>query len=294
MENLTQKQINDFRENTFLLVYGVETPKAVLGLYIEDLKQVKRLSTETKRYQGLLALVATYSYALIYCYGHISIRNNRDEYRKEAVKVLGSLKKVSRNFKSGSRIIEVDDREDKGTKLVYKAFDLIKIPMEVKESKNNNTDTNNVSNTCVAKDEINRLKEELDNKTYKIPKGYGDGNKKGLSVESLEIYIKVSLVALATGARVKEITETLQIETRDGVIYFKNKKTEEKGLILELELKTIRKYIKDIRSYYEMKTIKSDIGMTMRKAIKRLNIPSCGNINDLNTMYKSCLTSSTK
>jgi len=285
MENLTKKEIDDFREETFLLVYGVKAPKAVFELYKEDLMQVKRLS-KTKQETGLLKLVTKYSYAILYCYGHISIRNNRDEYRKEAVKVLGSLKKVSRNFKSGSRVIEVDDREDYGTKLVYDAFDLIKIPTEPKEPKTSKKDLNDSSNTCIAKDEINRLKEELDTKSYKLSKGQKEEDKK--------IFIKVALVALSTGARLKEITETLELSSKKGVIYFTNEEDTEEGIILELDIKTVRAYLKDIRSHYSERIAKgTDISTGIRKAVKRLNIPNCGNTNNLNTLYRDCLTSST-
>ena len=51
------------REKTFKSVYGVEAPKEVLELFIEDLKQIKRKS-KAKQYQGLLELLLRYSYAI--------------------------------------------------------------------------------------------------------------------------------------------------------------------------------------------------------------------------------------
>lgn len=249
------------REKTFKSVYGVEAPKAVLGLYTEDLHQVKRLS-KSKQYQGLLELLLRYSYAIFYDYKTVSIINNRLKYRQEAMKLLNN-----------------DD--------VEKAFNFIARATEPKEPKAPKKDINDSSNACIAKDEIKRLKEELDTKSYKLAKGQKEEDK--------QIFIKVALVALSTGARLKEITETLELSSKKGVIYFINEDDTEEGVILELDVKTIRAYLKDIRSHYSERIAKgTDISTGIRKAVKRLNIPNCGNTNNLNTLYRECLTSSTQ
>jgi hypothetical protein len=248
------------REKTFKSVYGVEAPKAVLGLFIEDLQQTKRLS-KSKQYQGLLELLLRYSYAIFYDYKTVSIINNRLKYRQEAMKILNN-----------------DD--------VEKAFIFIARATEPKEPKTSKKDLNNSSNACIAKDEINRLKEELDTKSYKLAKGQKEEDK--------QIFIKVALVALSTGARLKEITETLELSSRKGVTYFINEDEEEEGIILELDIKTVRAYLKDIRSHYSERIAKgTDISTGIRKAVKRLSIANCGNTNNLNSLYKQCLTSST-
>ena len=244
------------REDTFKSVYGVEAPKAVLGLFIEDLKQVKRKS-KAKQYQGLLELLLRYSYAIFYDYKTVSIINNRLKYRQEAMKILNS--------------------ED-----VEEAFSFIARATEPKEPKTPKKDINNSSNTCIAKDEINRLKEELDTKSYTLAKGQKEEDK--------QAFIKVALVALSTGARLKEITETLELSSRKGVTYFINGDNEEEGVILEIDIKTIRAYLKDIRSHYSERIAKgTDISTGIRKAVKRLNIPNCGNTNNLNTLYRECV-----
>jgi hypothetical protein len=248
------------RENTFKSVYGVEAPKAVLGLYIEDLQQVKRLS-KTKQYQGLLELLLRYSYAIFYDYKTVSIINNRLKYRQEAMKLLNNSD-------------------------VEKAFNFIARATEPKEPKTSKKDLSDSLNTCIAKDEINRLKEELDTKSYKLAKGQKEEDK--------QIFMKVALIALSTGARLKEITETLELSSRKGVTYFINGDEEEEGIILELDIKTVRAYLKDIRSHYSERIAKgTDISTGIRKAVKRLNIANCGNTNNLNSLYKTCLTSST-
>lgn len=244
------------RDNTFKSVYGVEAPKAILELYIEDLQQVKRLS-KSKQYQGLLELLLRYSYAIFYDYKTVSIINNRLKYRQEAMKILN----------------ESD---------VEKAFNNIARATEPKEPKTPKKDLSDSSNTCIAKDEINRLKEELDTKSYKLAKGQKEEDK--------QIFIKVALVALSTGARLKEITETLELSSRKGVTYFINEEEEEEGIILELDIKTVRAYLKDIRSHYSERIAKgTDISTGIRKAVKRLNIPNCGNTNNLNTLYRECV-----
>jgi len=240
------------RENTFKSVYGTEAPKAVLGLYTEDLQQVKRLS-KTKQYQGLLELLLKYSYAIFYDYKTISIINNRLKYRKEAMKVLNE-------------------------KDVEKAFNFIARATEPKEPITPKLEPLDSANTCIAKDEINRLKTQLDAKSYELAKG----QKK----EDKETFIKVALVALSTGARLKEITETLELSVKNGTTYFNGKE----GVILELDIKTLRAYLKDIRSHYSERIAKgTDISTGIRKAVKRLNIPNCGNTNNLNTLYRECL-----
>ena len=247
------------REKTFKSVYGVEAPKEVLGLFIEDLKQVKRKS-KSKQYQGLLELLLKYSYAIFYDYKTVSIINNRLKYRQEAMKILNS--------------------ED-----VEEAFSFIARATEPKQPKAPKKDLNDSSNTCIAKDEINRLKEELDTKSYKLAKGQKEEDK--------QVFIKVALVALSTGARLKEITETLELSSKKGVIYFSNGEDIEEGVILELDVKTVRGYLKDIKNHYRERIAKgTDISTGIRKAIKRLNIADCGNTNHLNTLYKQCLTSS--
>ena len=44
LKGLTKMAKTMTREDAFKAVYGVETPKEVLGLYIQDLKQIKRKS----------------------------------------------------------------------------------------------------------------------------------------------------------------------------------------------------------------------------------------------------------
>jgi hypothetical protein len=264
------------RENTFKSVYGVEAPKAVLWLYIEDLQQVKRLS-KTKQYQGLLELLLRYSYAIFYDYKTVSIINNRLKYRQEAMKILNN-NDVEKAFNFIARATARKETVvEKLNRLKKELMGLEGTELEAKKE-----EIKKLEKSFVAKDEINRLKEELDTKSYKLAKGQKEKDK--------QIFIKVALVALSTGARLKEITETLELSSRKGVTYFINEDEEEEGIILELDIKTVRAYLKDIRSHYSERIAKgTDISTGIRKAVKRLNIPNCGNTNNLNSLYRECL-----
>lgn len=240
------------REKTFLSVYGVEQPKQVLELFAEDVKQVKRVA-KTKQYQGLLELVLKYSYAIFYDYRTISIRNNRLKYRKVAM----------------GELLQKD---------VEKAFNMIAIATEPSEPKA----TKAIPTDCIVIEQIKRLKDQLDNKTYLL--------KRGQKVDDTEIYIKVALVAMATGSRLREIMETLELSQRKGTITFTVDEDSIEGVILELDYKTVRAYLKDIRKHYAERIKNNvDISTGIRKAVKRLEVPNCGNLNHLNTLYKECL-----
>ena len=143
------------------------------------------------------------------------------------------------------------------------------------------TATKEVTGDCIAIDEITRLKAQLDAKTYDMAKGQ--------KVEDKETFIKIALVALSTGARLKDIMEDLTVSSKKGVIYFDDGIKKEEGVILVLDTKTIQSYLKAIRSHYSDRIGKVDISTGIRKAVKRLNIPNCGNTNNLNALYKECI-----
>ena len=139
------------------------------------------------------------------------------------------------------------------------------------------------SDICTAKDEIKRLKSQLDNKTYELAKGQKEEDK--------QAFIRIALVALSTGARLKDIMEDLTVSTKRGITYF----NEKEGVLLELDTKTVQGYLKAIRSHYKDRIEQgTDYSTGIRKAVKRLNISNCGNTNHLNQLYKQCLTSSTQ
>jgi len=138
---------------------------------------------------------------------------------------------------------------------------------------------------CIAKNEIRRLKDELDSKKYELSKGQKADDK--------EAFIKIALMALSTGSRLKDIMEDLTITTKSKKVYFEDGKSSKESVIIGLDTKTAQSYIRAIRSHYGDR-IKdgTDISTGIRKAIKRLNIPKATNTNHLNALYKECVTSS--
>jgi len=99
------------------------------------------------------------------------------------------------------------------------------------------------------------------------------------------------LVALSTGTRLRDITETLEITEEKGIIYFTNEVRKIRGIILELDIETVQGYLVDIKNHYRERIARDvDISTGLRGAIKKLNIAGCGNINHLNELYRACLT----
>jgi len=255
------------RDELLQALYQVTSKADLLKQFDSKLSGVK--GTNAQRYTHLLEQVLFYSHAIIFGHGVQTAHNYRQAFMTTA--------KKSKLLKLGNDDIE-------------KAFSFLnrtekKSIIKSVEPKEQNEPTLEAGSSCIARDEINRLKSQLDTKTYELSKGQ--------KVEDKEAFIKIALVALSTGARLKDIMEDLMVSTRKGVTYFNDGLKEEEGIILELDTKTVQSYLKAIRSHYSDRIGKVDISTGIRKAIKRLNIPNCGNTNHLNALYKECLTSST-
>ena len=271
-------------------------------------KERKTTSTEERRYAYLLEQILFYSHAIIFGHGVQTAHGYRQAFMTTAKtnkKLNLSIERIENAFSFLNRSEKWDflsDDEKKKTLIKRQAKKPNKrteLQLKRLESRNTtNKDINDYPNTCIAKDEIKRLKEELDTKSYKLAKGQKEEDK--------QIFIKVALVALSTGSRLKEITETLELSSKKGVTYFTNEEDTKKGIILELDTKTIRAYLKDIKSHYADRIGKVDIGRGIRKAVGRISIPyphttkegvkrdNATSLNHLNYLYDECLTSSTQ
>ena len=254
------------RDELLQALYQVTSKADLLKQFDSKLSGAK--GTNAQRYTHLLEQVLFYSHAIVFGHGVQTAHNYRQAFMTTA--------KKSKLLKLGNDDIE-------------KAFSFLnrtekKNIIKSVDPKEQNKQTLEVSEECIARDEINRLKAQLDTKTYELSKGQ--------KTEDKEAFIKIALVALSTGARLKDIMEDLTVSTRKGVTYFNDGLKEEGGIVLELDTKTVQSYLKAIRSHYSDRIGKVDISTGIRKAIKRLNIPNCGNTNHLNALYKQCLTSS--
>jgi len=285
------------RDELLKALYQVTTKGDLLSQFDSKLSGAK--GSTTQRYTHLLEQIVFYSHAIIFGHGVQTAHNYRQSFmttakknkllklnNKDIEKAFSFLNRTEKwDFLSDAEKIEVlkERQAKKPNERTEKQLQKIK---SSKEQKQQNKDGSAVNDSCIAKDEVRRLKAQLDNKTYELAKG----QKK----EDKEIFIKVALVALSTGARLKDIMEDLTVSTKKGVIYFDDGISSKEGVILELDAKTVRGYLKAIRSHYSDRIAKgTDISTGIRKAVKRLNIPNCGNTNNLNTLYRECLTSST-
>jgi len=226
--------------------------------------------TDDKRYTYLLEQIVFYSHAIIFGHGVQTAHNYRQAFMTTAKK--SNLLRLS------------GDEVEKAFSFLNRTEkkNIIKATSEEQNQANKELLTNN--DGCIANEEIKRLKQQLDDKKYKLAKGQ--------KVEDKEIFIKVALVALSTGARLKDIMENLTISTKKGVVYFDDGLKKVEGTILVLDSKTIQSYLKAIRSHYSDRIAKgTDISTGIRKAVKRLNIPNCQNTNNLNSLYRECLSS---
>ena len=262
--------MNTIERNELLTaLYQVTTKTDLLKQFDSKLSSAK--GSTNQRYTFLLEQVLFYSHAIIFNHGIQTAHNYRQSFMTTA--------KKSKLLKLSNEDIETAfsflNRTEK--KSIVKTIELQNSPKN--ESLENNS-------SCIAKDEIKRLKAQLDNKTYELAKGQKEEDK--------IIFIKVALVALSTGARLKDIMEDLTVSTKKGVIFFDDGIKQEEGVILELDVRTIQSYLKAIRSHYSDRIAKgTDISTGIRKAVKRLKIPKCQNTNNLNALYRECLTSST-
>ncbi len=255
-----------------------------------DSKLLGAKGTTTQRYTFLLEQVLFYSHAIIFGHGVQTAHNYRQSFMTTA---------------KNSKLLKLDNDD------IEKAFSFLNRTEKksiLKEAQTApKTDTKEVIDDCVAISEITRLKAQLDTEEYELAKGQ--------KVEDKEIFIKIALVALSTGARLKDIMGDLTVSTKKGVTLF----NDIEGVILVLDTKTVQSYLKAIRSHYSDRIGKVDISTGIRKAVKRLSIKIsqgiiddikktnnnpktkkqkrtdlkyCENTNHLTTLYRECLTSS--
>ena len=259
---------NTIERNELLTALYQVTSKADL-LKQFDSKLTGAKGTNTQRYTHLLEQVLFYSHAVIFGHGVQTAHNYRQAFMTTA-KESKLLKLNSEDIEKAFSFLNRTEKKSIAKAVAYQP----------------NKEHSETNGECVAKDEINRLKAQLDTKDYELAKGQNKEDK--------EAFIKIALVALSTGARLKDIMEDLTVSAKKGVIYFNDGIKQEQGVILELDTKTVQGYLKAIRSHYSDRIAKgTDISTGIRKAIKRLKIPKAGNTNHLNALYKECLTSST-
>jgi len=284
------------REELLQAFYKSTSKKEILENFNIELTQIK--GSKIERYTQLLEQILKYSHAIIF--GH-KVRT-ATEWKKDFLEMAEQNKKLNL------------DKKD-----IDKAFSFIRSTykreikrMATAEPKPPKPTKTIESSDCVARIEIERLKTQLDNRTYKLTRSQKEEDKR--------TYIKIAIVALATGENLPSITETLKVTQEKGNIYFSDGVEKIKGAILwhqeekdeaknlDKARATVQGYLRDIKNHYKEKIEKkSNIGSGIRKGIVALDIKReprkgkatdatieiCKNFYDLNALYRECLTSST-
>ena len=250
------------RNDLLQALYSTSSKQELLKKFDADISITK--GTKNQRYTHLLEQIVFYSHAIIFGHGIQTAHNYRQSFMtttKENTFLKLDEAKIEEAFSFLNRTEK---------KSVIKAT-------QPKEPKRDTVDG------WIAKEEIGRLKEQLDTTSYALAKGQNKEDK--------EVFIKVALLALSTGARLREITESLTVSNKKGVAMFDDGKTVQEGVILMLDIKTVQSYLKAVQAHYGDRIAKgTDISTGIRKAIKRLSIEKCGNLNDLNAIYSECIT----
>jgi hypothetical protein len=253
------------RSELLTALYQTSSKQELLKKFDADISITK--GTKTQRYTHLLEQIVFYSHAIIFGHGIQTAHN----YRQSFMTTAKANKFLKLNDEKIEEAFSFLNRTEKKS--------ILKVKQPEKEPKSK---TIKEGEYCVAKEEIERLKAQLDSKSYELAKGQKADDK--------EIFIKVALLALGTGSRLKEITESLTVSTRKGTAYFDDGKESKEGVILVLDIKTVQSYLKAIHAHYSERIAKgTDISTGIRKAVKRLEIAECGNLNDLNAIYNDCI-----
>ena len=232
------------REKAFFTLYGVKSPKEILGLFEKEVKKIKitpiqkKLSKKAKeeqeqksieeQYPKILELILKYSHAIFYLYSKNQINKNIVYFRKVAIE-------------------NINDEN------VDKAFKAINRLRDYKEEPKAKEHTQTIDSDCVALSHIEKLKKDLDE----------DNIKANTAIkEDKRTYAKVGIVALATGARVGEILKDFKID-KNSTIY---------------DVEYIGKLLKEVQEYQSIRTDKKGeknpfSERVMRNGIDNLKLP---------------------
>ena len=256
--------IAEQRREVFNNMYGVSimgsfnkrtkkaTPNSVLGNFEKEYNRYKN-----KGINKLLELYRDYSYAIFFMYSPSSIRNNLVAFRN-VIKENGG--------KYQANALEAFTVENVYAPLNKDNFEK---KTELKEAvqKGNNEKID----PTILVDKILHLKNELDNKTYRVA-----GNQKE---EQVRAYRIVAMLGLATGRRFTELMKTLEIRKRGKKITFSgllkgNDKTIE-GNIIALSYADVKKYLKELRAFAKTENLSEDevnkkYAKVFNNALKRL------------------------
>jgi len=250
--------MNNIERNDLLTALYKTTELSELLKQFDSYLTVNAKGTKDKQKIILLQQILFYSHAIIYNQkvqtatkwrGHFITTAKENRKLKLSSKEINEAfsffnnttrAKIARNAILKPKIKTVEDEIEELKKKLEKKPNDKDIIEEIKVLEDSK---------CQAKKSIRTLQAQLDNKTYELAKGQKEEDK--------QAFIKIALVALSTGARLKDIMEDLTVSTKKGVIYFNDGVSSKEGVILELDAKTVQGYLKAIRSHFEKKAVET-------------------------------------
>ncbi len=264
------------RKETFLTVYGVENIKEVSELFRADYNKLKN---KKNGFDEVSSLFQKYVLSITFLYSIPSIKNNLGIFRKIINEEGGIWKETT---KSSLYIFDV-----------YRAVTAITDKTIVKKEETKKDMAFNVH------DEIIKVKNMLDNKTYDVARNQNE--------QQVRSYYVSYLLGLSTGRRFTEILKTVAIKKKgknyifDGILKKdKNQKNEIEANILYLSIDETKSYLKELRTFInaKLKTTKKttlkqlsegEINATFSKvynnAIKRITGDKIPNFHELRHYY---------
>lgn len=225
---MKKQSVAQQRREIFMSIYGVKTFSEILGQFETDYNKFKN-----RGFSKIQELYGRYSYAIFFMYSPSSIRNNLVKF-KNVIKANGGKYQAN-----AEKIFTIDavyapiKQSDLNTKKALKA-----------DIDSGNSEAQNIDPTKIIKD-IEKLKEELENKTYVVK-----GNQKE---EQVRAYILLPLLGLSTGRRFTEILKTLVVYKAKGKVMFKGllkgNSDAIEGNIIGLSYQEIQGYLKELRAF---------------------------------------------
>ena len=251
------------RVNLLESLYQVTSKKDILSQF--DSKLLSAGKSKSAKYIHLLEQIVYYSHAIVYGQSVQTAHNYRQSFIETAIK---------------NKTFSLDDDKIKEAFSFLNRTSRKQIEKTPVSKSHKSVDKSIIQSTL---DLISSVKDELDNKTYTL--------SRGRTIENAESTIMIALVALSTGAKYSDILESLTVVAkRKGKVIFDNGITAQDGVILGLDAKTIKGYLSSIRKTYKGKDI-VNLGITIRKALKKQASSENKSITELNYMYKQSILS---
>lgn len=247
------------RRETFNTVYGVETIKEVSELFKAEYSKIKN---KKNGFDDVSKLFQKYVLSITFLYSIPSIKNNLKIFRK-IIESEGGIWKET-------------------TKSSFYIFDVYKAVSQNTDKKIQEREEHKKNNSFNLKEEVERVKKILENRTYSI--------KRNQKEEQVRSYYISYLLGLTTGRRFTEIFKTVSIRKKSKKYIFngilkkdKEDKTEIEANLLYMSVSETKGYIKELRDF-----INAKLKTTKKKTLKEVSE------GDINTIFSKVYNNAIK